>query len=99
MAGQGKRRSFIGSLFHRSKETVPTLDTPTSAAPPPRPKEKEKTVKVKKSNSNALVIQLGSLAKEPTPITGDPCFCKRCGAAVSHMSQLTSQAESTTWKW
>ena len=107
MVGQGKRRSFLGSLFHRSKEATPTLDTPTdataagAAAPPPKPKkeEEEKTVKVKRSNSNALVLQLGSLAKEPTLTTGDPCFCKQCGAAVSHISQLTSQAENTSWKW
>lgn len=103
MVGQGKRRSFLGSLFHRSKETTPTLDTPTTAAaaaaPPPKPKEEEKTVKVKRSNSNALVLQLGSLAKESTPTTGDPCFCKQCGAAVSHISQLTSQTENTSWKW
>lgn len=100
--GGGKRQSFLGSLFHRSKERgstpdAPTPDTPTLEAMPA--KSEEKTVKVKRSNSNALVLQLGSLAREPTPIVGDPCFCHQCGAAISHISQLTTQAETTSWKW
>lgn len=96
--GGGKRRSFLGSLFHRSKEPASTPDTPSPVATQAKPEE-EKAVKVKRSNSNALVLQLGSLAREPTPITGDPCFCYQCGAAVSHISQLTTQAQTTSWKW
>ena len=98
-AGHGKRRNFLGSLFHRSKETTPTDDTSPATTPPTAKPEEEKTVKVKRSNSNALVLQLGSLAKEPTLTTGDPCFCRQCGAAVSHISHLTSQAQTTSWNW
>ena len=93
------KRSFFGKSS-RSEPTPPKASgaTPPSAAPPPT-KQAEKKIKVKASNNNALVLHLGELGNELVPATGDPCFCGQCGAALSHISQLVTSGDTSTWKW
>lgn len=90
---------FFKSLFGKSSGTTPTPVEPEQPkATPTKPKE-EKMVRVKKDNNNAIVLRLGGLGEEVVPLTGDPWFCRGCGAAVSSLSQLTSTGQTTSWKW
>lgn len=100
-----KSRSFLGSLFHRSSRATsiqPSLDhnpetTPPSEVTPTPPKEK--TVEVPRCNTNAMLLSLGTLAKEPSQSRDKVEFCLRCGAAVSCLSQLTATNGVTAWIW
>ncbi len=83
---------------------MPTpVEEPKAATKEPKATAKEakdeKIVRVKKDNNNALVIKLGGLGGEVTAATGDPWFCRGCGAAVSTLSQLTTSGQTTSWTW
>jgi hypothetical protein len=45
-------------------------------------KEGEK-VKVSREDPNVLAISLGSLSSKANLMTGEPLFCKKCGASFS----------------
>ena len=101
---KSKSKGLFGGLFSKSSRSEPPnlgKGSAAAAAPPPPPgvKKEEKKIKVKASNTNALVLHLGELGNELVPATGDPCFCGQCGAALSHISQLVSSGDTSTWKW
>ena len=103
-APKGKKRSLFGKSS-RPEQPAPenakaaTAAAPPMAPPPPRPAKEEKKIKVKAANTNALVLHLGELGNELVLATGDPNFCGQCGAALSHISQLVSSGDTSTWKW
>ena len=101
-----KRRSFLGSIFRRSSGATPTHSTvpevtPTVVAtPPPSVTPKDvKTVKVPRCRTNAMVVSLGSLAKEPKQSEGELESCLQCGAVVSCLSSITASNGFTMWTW
>ena len=98
---KSKGKGLLG-LFSKSSRSEPpkgAAAAPPMAPPPPRPAKEGKKIKVKAANTNALVLHLGELGNELVLATGDPNFCGQCGAALSHISQLVSSGDTSTWKW
>ena len=94
-----KRKSFLGKLFRRPEAVQSEASPEPEKDAEARKQPEEKKVKIRKCNSNALAVYLGALGGKHTFVTGDPSFCNQCGAAASHLSQLTTCKDSTSWKW
>jgi len=76
----------------------PAPGAAAGAPPPPAPQQKKpkrkgkKSVRVRKLNTNVVELALGttlSAESSDSVMTGDPVFCKDCGAVFSSVSKLT----------
>lgn len=65
----------------------------TTARRAKRKKEGRKAKYRRAIDTNVLSLSLGRLAEEVEPATGDPVFCKECGAALSNISSVISKAD------
>jgi len=69
----------LGTLATKTKAK------PAAAASAATGKKKHKAAK---TNVNVFRLGLDSLAKDVEVMTGDPCFCQRCGVMLSSISKI-----------
>lgn len=63
---------------------------PASGAAAAAPSGGKRRHKAAKTNVNIFRLGLDTLAREVEVVTGDPCFCQRCGVMLSSLSKIES---------
>ncbi|EGC31613.1 hypothetical protein DICPUDRAFT_99163 [Dictyostelium purpureum] len=79
-------KSFFG--FFRSQSQPQQQQQQQQIPQQPQRNLPGKVQKVKKANTNVLVVNLGTVAKESSIVTGDVTFCKNCNSGLSNINSF-----------